>query len=103
MAAVLANVRWVLAQLDPHLPYPSHLGAIHLQHGYRGSPNRRQPNYFNSFSIPSKVVTPALLLRMKERGNSLGLWVYRCLAISLVAIACRAGQAEILKNGNTSR
>lgn len=103
MVAALANLGGVLTQLDPHLSYPSHLEAIHLQHRYSGPPDRRQPSNFSCFSIPGKVVTPALLLRMKERGNGLGPWIYSRLAIGLVAIARRAGQAEILKNGSACR
>ena len=103
MATVLANFRGVLTQLDPHSSHPSHLRTIHLQHGYSSSPDRCQPSNFSGLGIPSKVITPALLLGMKERGNGLGLWVCRRLAIGFIAIACRAGQAEILKNGSASR
>lgn len=101
MAAVLANFGWVLTQLDPHSSHPRHLGAIHLQHGYRSSPDRCQPNNFSGIGIPGKVVTPALLLGMKKWGNGLAFWVYCRLAVGLMAIAGGASQAKVLKIGST--
>jgi len=103
MATVLANIRRMLTQFDPHPPNPSHLGTIHPQRAYCSPPDRRQPNDFSSFSIPGKVVTPALLMGMKQRGNDLSFWVYSGLTTGLMAIAAWTGEAKVFKDGSATR
>ena len=87
----------------PHAAHTDQLRSVHAQGGNGGATDCGQTNDFRRVLGPSKVFSPDIALRMKERNVSRRDWVARHRPVRLESVAGRTGQAEVLKNRPASR
>ena len=87
----------------PHATHTDQLRSVHAQGGDGGATDCGQTNDFRRVVGPSKVFSPDIALRMKERNVSRRDWVVRHHSVRLESVAGRTGEAEVLKNRSTSR
>jgi hypothetical protein len=87
----------VIHDLSLHL-FPSHaefqlLVAVHAEHADGGAANLGLADDVNA--IPSEMLVPVLLARVKERGQSIGLGINSSEIGAFVEITVDAGETEV--------